>query len=111
MRWLRKAILRAARIIPLHDEEAAYATYTATLRRHGRGGVGWDRIAVATAFKITMVEGVEVVFIVIAIGATGKNLLLPASLGAVAALFLVIALGGVLHRPVAMSRRTFSNIW
>src|ERR1700730_18631620 len=29
MRWLRKAILRAASVIPLHDEAAAFATETA----------------------------------------------------------------------------------
>src|SRR5258708_34613573 len=32
MRWLRKAILRAAGVIPLHDEELAFATGTAALR-------------------------------------------------------------------------------
>src|ERR1700674_5021118 len=36
MRWLRKAILRAAGVIPLHDETAAYATETAELRGHER---------------------------------------------------------------------------
>src|SRR6202790_4184527 len=32
MRWLRKAILRSAGIIPLHDEAPAFATETAGLR-------------------------------------------------------------------------------
>jgi uncharacterized membrane protein len=49
-----------------------------------------------------MIEGIEVVFIVVAVGATGQGLLVPASLGAVAALLVVIALGLALHRPVAM---------
>jgi uncharacterized membrane protein len=102
MRWLRKAILRAAGIIPLHDEESAYAAETAALRELGGVAPGWDRIAVSTAFNITMVEGIEVVFIVIAVAAGGRGLLLPASLGAAAALLLVAALGCVLHRPVAM---------
>ena len=101
MRWLRKAILRAAGVIALHDEAAAYARETASLRRLGAAGVGWDRVAIGTAFKITMIEGIEVVFIVIALGATGAGLLLPASVGAGAALVLVCALGAVLHRPVA----------
>lgn len=102
MRWLRKAILRSAGIIPLHDEEAAYAKESAALRALGGIGHGWDRLAVSTAFKITMVEGIEVVFIVIALGAAGGGLLLPASLGAVAALLVVVLLGLLLHRPVAM---------
>jgi len=102
MRWLRKAILRAAGVIPLRDEEAAYARQTEALRRVGGGAVGWDALAVSTAFKITMVEGIEVVFIVIAIGAGGAGLLVPASLGAAVALAVVVLLGVVLHRPVAM---------
>ena len=102
MRWLRKAILRAAGVIPLHDEEAAYAKQTTSLKALGGLAQGWDRLAVSAAFKITMIEGIEVVFIVVAVGAAGGGLLLPASLGAVAALLLVIALGLVLHKPVAM---------
>jgi uncharacterized membrane protein len=102
MRWLRKAILRSAGVIPLHDEEAAYAKETASLRGLSGIGQGWDRVAVSTAFKITMIEGIEVVFIVVAMGAAGTGLLVPASLGAAAALLLVVVLGLVLHRPVAM---------
>jgi Ca2+/H+ antiporter, TMEM165/GDT1 family len=33
MRWLRKAILRAAGILPLHDETAAYAKEAEAMRR------------------------------------------------------------------------------
>jgi Ca2+/H+ antiporter, TMEM165/GDT1 family len=102
MRWLRKAILRAAGVIPVHDEEKAYAEESALLRAKGDFTRGWDRVAVMTAFKITMIEGVEVVFIVVAVGASGHGLLLPACLGASAALLLVVALGLALHRPVAM---------
>ena len=102
LRWLRKAILRAAGVIALHDEEAAFEKETAALRALGEFGRGWDRVAVSTSFKITMIEGIEVVFIVIAVGGAGQGLLWPACLGAVAALALVIALGFVLHKPVAM---------
>ena len=102
MRWLRKAVLRSAGVIPLHDEEAAFTKETAALRGLGGIGAGWDRVAVRTAFNITMIEGIEVVFIVVAMGAAGGGLLLPASLGALAALLVVVALGLVLHRPVAM---------
>jgi uncharacterized membrane protein len=100
LRWLRKAILRAAGLIALHDEVAAYAEQTAELSRFGSTTTALDGIAVATAFKIVMLEGIEVVFIVIAIGASG-HLLAPAAVGAGAALLLVIALGLLLHRPVA----------
>jgi uncharacterized membrane protein len=101
MRWLRKAVLRAAGVIALHDEDALYARETQALAAHRAAAGGWDRIAVSTAFKITMVEGIEVVFIVVAMGAAGRGLLVPAGLGAMAALLVVIALGVALHRPVA----------
>jgi uncharacterized membrane protein len=100
MRWLRKAILRAAGVIALHDEEAAFAKESAALRSLGLGG-RWDRIGIATAFKITLLEGLEVVFIVIAVGAGGSGLLVPASLGALAAMLVVIALGALVHRPLS----------
>jgi Ca2+/H+ antiporter, TMEM165/GDT1 family len=101
MRWLRKAILRAAGVIPLHDEQSAFAKETEAMRRAGRAAGRWDRVAFAATFQITMLEGTEVVFIVIAIGAGGAGLLVPACLGAAAALLFVGALGIALHRPIA----------
>jgi uncharacterized membrane protein len=48
-----------------------------------------------------MLEGTEVVFIVIALGAGGRELMATASLGAIAALLAIVALGFALHRPLA----------
>lgn len=101
MRWLRKAILRSAGVIPLHDEAAAYAKETEAMRVMPRAASGWDSVAVLAAFKITMLEGIEVVFIVIALGAGGSGLLAPAIGGALAALAVVVALGIALHRPLS----------
>lgn len=111
LRWLRKAILRSAGLIPLHDEQAAFAKNAESMRRLGNGHTAWDKVAFAAAFHITMLEGTEVVFIVIAIGAGRTGALLPASLGAVAALLVVIALGFILHRPLArVPENTFKFI-
>ncbi|HTW73749.1 MAG TPA: hypothetical protein VMD56_02380 [Steroidobacteraceae bacterium] len=101
MRWLRKALLRAAGVIALHDENAAYAARAASLRELRPAARRWDGLALATAFKITLLEGTEVVFIVLAIGAGGPGLSFAASLGAAAALLLVSLLGLVLHHPLA----------
>jgi uncharacterized membrane protein len=100
LRWLRKAILRAAGVIALHDEAAAFAKQTAAMRGQGAAR-GWDGVAFAATFQITMLEGAEVVFIVVAIGAGGSGLLLPAGVGALIALLLVVALGLAIHRPLA----------
>ena len=101
MRWLRKAVLRAAGIIALHDETSAFADETRHMREAGASHGPWDAVALITSFKAVVLEGLEVVFIVIAIGAAG-NALLPASLGAGAALLLVLILGLILHRPLAL---------
>jgi Ca2+/H+ antiporter, TMEM165/GDT1 family len=102
MRWLRKAILRSAGVIPLHDEEAVFASETRSLRQSGPLAVsGWDATAITASFKIVMLEGIEVVFIVVAIGATSGSLAPPA-IGAGIALVTVILLGVVLHRPLAV---------
>jgi uncharacterized membrane protein len=100
IRWLRKAILRAAGFIALHDEGLAYAKETAMLQQTGLArSNGFDTVAVATSFKAVVLEGLEVVFIVIAVGAAGQ-MLVPAGIGAAAALLLVVALGFVIHRPL-----------
>src|SRR5204862_5492644 len=64
MRWLRKAILRAAGVIPLHDEAIAYATETAQLREQASlDSARLDWLAALASFKAVMLEGLEVVFI------------------------------------------------
>ena len=99
MRWLRKAILRSVGVIALHDEDAAFSKETAELNRQASDKRA-DYLAGLAAFKAVLLEGVEVVFIVIAVGAahgqTGY-----ASLGALAALILVTLIGLVVHRPLA----------
>lgn len=101
MGWLRKAVLRAAGVIPLHDEDAAFAQESEHLveearRRHA--SLNW--IAGLAAFKAVLLEGLEVVFIVIAVGA-GRGLLWASSLGALAACITVLTVGMYLHRPLS----------
>ena len=101
MRWLRKAVLRSAGVIPLHDEAAAFASETAELREQARRHEArLDWLGGLTTFKAVLLEGLEVVFIVIAVGA-GKGVLVPASAGALAACLLVAGAGLLLHRPLA----------
>jgi hypothetical protein len=74
LRWLRKAILRAIGIIALHDEDAAFQRGTRELSEaDGRDAHGFDWLGGMTAFKIVLLEGIEVAFIVIAVGA-GRGL-------------------------------------
>jgi uncharacterized membrane protein len=58
-----------------------------------------DWLAGLTSFKAVLLEGLEVVFIVIAVGA-GRGLLVSASVGALAACLAVAGVGFVVHRPL-----------
>ena len=102
MRWLRKAMLRAAGVLDRHDERGTYEKECRALRRDGAQAVRatWDPIAIVTAFKAVTLEGVEVIIIVIGVGAV-QGLLVAASLGALAACLLVVAAGLALRRPLA----------
>lgn len=101
MGWLRKAVLRSAGVIPLHDEDAAFAAETQSLAEQAkRKHTSLDWIAGLAAFKAVLLEGLEVVFIVIAVGA-GRGLLWPAAVGALAACVVVLAIGVMVHRPLA----------
>lgn len=100
IRWLRKAVLRSAGVVALHDESAIYARETNTLQCSERSTTHWDAVGLLAAYKAVVLEGVEVVVIVIGVGAVG-NMLLPASVGALVACALVAAVGALLHRPLA----------
>jgi uncharacterized membrane protein len=95
--WLRKAILRASGLKPLHDEDAIFAATTEELSQgvSGAGGPpGRDAVAFAVAFKGVFLEGTEVVLIVVSLGASQHRLGLAA--GAALAAAVVVALIGAL---------------
>jgi uncharacterized membrane protein len=97
LQWLRKAILRSSGHVALHDEGEAFSrqrAQAATAGSEERAGLDW--YAFTVAFKGVLLEGLEVVFIVISFGSAQGRLGL-AVVGAVAALVL-ITLAGVLVR-------------
>lgn len=99
--WLRKAVLRAGGVLPLHDETSAFAAETAALRKDDElDARAADGLAMLAAFKAVLLEGAEVVFIVLALGAR-PGLLAPATLGAAAACGLVLVIGAAVHRPLS----------
>jgi Ca2+/H+ antiporter, TMEM165/GDT1 family len=101
MRWLRKSILRAAGVVTIHDENLAFQSERHALEEQVRvRGRRQDWLLGITAFKAVFLEGVEVVFIVLAVGA-GAGLLIPAALGAALACIAVLAVGAVIHRPLS----------
>ena len=99
LRWLRKAILRASGWIALHDEMAEFNKETQEMQALAADRKA-DWLGGLAVFKAVLLEGVEVVFIVIAVG-TAHGLTLAAGLGALAAAVLVGLAGLVLHRPLS----------
>lgn len=102
LRWLRKAVLRFAGIVALHDEERIFLKEVAELRAQGGQRAGFDRIGAIVAYKAVLLEGTEVAFIVIAFGAGGAAALNAAVVGAIAAGLFVIVLGAALRAPLTM---------
>ena len=101
LQWLRKAILRASGYKALHDEDAIFARQTAeaqTAAHEERAGLDWYGFTLS--FKGVLLEGLEVAFIVITFGSTGKNVGLAAA-AAGAALVLVATVGVLVRAPLA----------
>ena len=100
VRWLRKAILRSAGVIPMRDEDEQFARTQASFRVLPRA-TGFDWVGFSVSFKATLLEGLEVVFIVLALGAKGGRSLVAASLGAGLALAAVVGLGFAVRHPLS----------
>ncbi|MBV9279234.1 MAG: TMEM165/GDT1 family protein [Chloroflexi bacterium] len=100
LQWLRKAILRASGYKELHDEAAIYQRNVVTAQTEAsvvRAGLDW--YAFTLSFKGVLLEGLEVIFIVLTFGATANQIGL-AAVGAAAAVVLVTAVGVVVHQPL-----------
>jgi uncharacterized membrane protein len=102
LQWIRKAVLRASGRRPLHDETAIFAKQVAKARSEAvesRGAVK-DWYAFTLAFKGVVLEGLEVVFIVLTFGANASNVGL-AALAALAAIVVVVILGAAVRGPLS----------
>jgi uncharacterized membrane protein len=101
LQWLRKAILRASGFKALHDEDAIFARELLEAQEAPAAAAGRiDPYGFTLAFKGVLLEGLEVVFIVITFGASGRRIGL-AALGAGAALVLVAGVGIAVRAPLA----------
>ncbi|HVB10468.1 MAG TPA: hypothetical protein VNM16_08915 [Bacillota bacterium] len=117
LKWLRKAILRAGGVIKLHDEASIFEREVAELRK---GATDWEGLL--TSFNGVLLEGLEVVFIVISLGASTR-LFGSAIAGAAIALGLVLIAGVALKTPlqrvpennmkfvVGLMLTTFGTLW
>ncbi len=101
LRWLRKAVLRFAGVVAIHDEDEIYRREVAELRAQGLRKTEWDWVGTLVAYKAVLLEGIEVAFIVIAFGAKSVAAMNAAIVGAIAAGVIVTALAAALRRPLS----------
>lgn len=94
LRWLHKAVLRSAGVVDLHDEERAYQHTVDQLKD------ATDWVGFILALKGVFLEGLEVVFIVIAVGGTGKGLPVAVA-GGLLAMVVVAITGVIVRQPLA----------
>jgi uncharacterized membrane protein len=102
LQWLRKAILRASGHKALHDEDKIYREQLSAAQAAPQRSAGLvpDMYAFTLSFKGVVLEGLEVVFIVLTFGTNAHRVPL-AALAAVCAIVLVAALGMAVRAPLA----------
>jgi uncharacterized membrane protein len=102
LQWVRKAVLRASGHKALHDEDRLYAEHVADAsgQQARRVGIVPDWYGFTLSFKGVLLEGLEVVFIVLTFGSNAKNVGL-ASIAALCAVVLVAAVGFAVKAPLA----------
>ncbi|HEY6874959.1 MAG TPA: hypothetical protein VI384_01225 [Candidatus Dormibacteraeota bacterium] len=97
LRWLHKAVLRSAGVVALHDENRAYAQ---TIEELGTTAEKRDWVGYVLALKGVFLEGLEVVFIVIAVGGTAGGMTV-AVVGGLLAMVVVGGAGVIVRKPLA----------
>ena len=102
LQWLRKAILRASGYKALHDEDKIFAEQLATAAAQSPRRVGLvpDWYGFTLSFKGVLLEGLEVVFIVLTFGSNQHNVGL-AAIAAACAVLVVAAAGLVVRSPLS----------
>src|SRR4051812_515970 len=100
LQWLRKAILRASGFKAIRDEDRIYAREAEQARAAGAPAAGVDGYSFAVSFKSVLLEGLEIVFIVLTLGASHGSTRLAAA-GALAAVLVVVAAAAAVRRPLS----------
>jgi uncharacterized membrane protein len=101
LQWLRKAILRASGYKAVHDEDEVFRREAEDARSANstrRAGLDWYSFVIS--FKGVLLEGLEVVFIVLTFGSTAHRVPLAAA-AAGAALVIVATVGVLVRTPLS----------
>ncbi|MEM7323201.1 MAG: hypothetical protein AAF531_08955 [Actinomycetota bacterium] len=122
LRWMRKAILRSIGVLAHNDEDADFRRTVTELEADGqRGPFDWLGFSIAT--KAMLLEGLEITFLVLTLGASG-DASYPVAVTGAAAAFVVVGVAGFAARGplsrvpqnamkmlVAIMLVTFGGFW
>ncbi len=102
LQWLRKAILRASGHKALHDEDKIFTAKLTAAGEQPRRRVGMvpDWYGFTLSFKGVLLEGLEVVFIVLTFGSNSRDIGL-AAIAAAAAIAVVAIAGAAVRAPLS----------
>lgn len=103
VQWLKKSILRASGLKPLHDETAIYNTAKSASNKSKQSQQKFyidDWYAFVVSFKGVLLEGLEVAFIVITFGVNQGSISL-ASIAALMAVVTIAVVGMKVRRPLS----------
>ena len=101
LQWLRKAILRATGFKALHDEEKIFEAELNSAKTAESTKIfsDLDKYSFTLSFKTVLLEGFEVIFIVLTFGAL-KNSLGIATFGALFSLVVVAGAAFAIRKPL-----------
>jgi len=101
LQWLRKAILRASGFKALHDEEKIFQAELNSAKSADKTKIfaNLDKYSFTLSLKTVLLEGFEVIFIVLTFGAL-KNELVTAATAAIVALLIVAGAALAIRKPL-----------
>jgi len=98
LKWLQRAVLRSSGLKAMHDEARVFEEEKKHLLAHGSAARGLlDPVGTFTSFNGVLLEGLEVAFIVLALGVSSMA---AAAGGALVSLVAVVAVGAVFRAPL-----------
>lgn len=100
LQWLRKAMLRAAGLKSLKHEDEEFEEQRRAAQAAGGAAAGFDGYSFALSFKGVLLEGLEVVFIVLTFGANQHHVGTAAAAAGLA-VALVVLVGLAARAPLA----------
>lgn len=100
LQWMKKAILRISGVLKSRDEDEIYEHTAKDAKKTPRSKHVIDWYSFVLAYKGVLLEGFEVIFIVVVFGVSRGEMGIGVS-AAIAALLVVVALGLLIHKPLS----------